>query len=41
MKSYFPDVNVWLALAYRGHHHHPTASAWFEQVEAEQQTCRQ
>ena len=33
MKSYFPDVNVWLALAYRGHQHHPTASAWFERVE--------
>jgi len=36
MKSYFPDVNVWLALAYRGHQHHPTASAWFERVEAEE-----
>jgi predicted nucleic acid-binding protein len=22
MKSYFPDVNVWLALTYRGHQHH-------------------
>jgi toxin-antitoxin system PIN domain toxin len=36
MKFYFPDVNVWLALAYRGHQHHPTASAWFEGVEAEE-----
>jgi len=35
MPSYFPDVNVWLALAYRGHQHHPTASAWFERLEAE------
>jgi predicted nucleic acid-binding protein len=33
MKSYFPDVNVWLALAYRGHQHHPIASAWFEEAE--------
>jgi toxin-antitoxin system PIN domain toxin len=36
MKSYFPDVNVWLALAYRGHQHHPTASAWFERVEEDE-----
>jgi toxin-antitoxin system PIN domain toxin len=41
MKSYFPDVNVWLALAYRGHLHHPIASAWFERVEAEEAVfCR-
>jgi toxin-antitoxin system PIN domain toxin len=33
MKSYFPDGNVWLALAYRGHQHHPIASAWFEEAE--------
>ena len=30
MKSYFPDINVWVALAYRGHQHHPAASSWFE-----------
>jgi uncharacterized protein len=29
MKSYFPDINVWLALAYRGHQHHPVAASWF------------
>ena len=41
MKSYFPDINVWLLLAYRGHQHHATAAAWFEQVEAEQAVfCR-
>ena len=34
MKSYFRDVNVWLALAYRGHQHHPTAAAWFERLKA-------
>ena len=26
MKSYFPDINVWVALAYRGHQHHPVAA---------------
>jgi len=30
MKSYFPDINVWVALAYRGHQHHPVASSWFD-----------
>lgn len=29
MKSYFPDINVWLALTYRGHQHHETATQWF------------
>ncbi len=29
MKSFFPDVNVWIALAYEGHQHHGSASAWF------------
>ena len=29
MKSFFPDVNVWIALAYEGHQHHASASAWF------------
>jgi toxin-antitoxin system PIN domain toxin len=41
MKSYFPDINVWLALAYRGHQHHAITAAWFERVEAEQAVfCR-
>ncbi len=40
MKSYFPDVNVWLALAYRGHQHHPIASAWFEGEAEEVIFCR-
>ncbi|HEX4589532.1 MAG TPA: TA system VapC family ribonuclease toxin [Gemmataceae bacterium] len=26
---HLPDVNVWLALAYAGHQHHPSATAWF------------
>ncbi|HUI43064.1 MAG TPA: TA system VapC family ribonuclease toxin [Terriglobia bacterium] len=33
MKSYFPDINVWVALAYRGHRHHPAAASWFERAE--------
>jgi len=28
MRSYFPDVNVWIALAYEGHQHHDSATAW-------------
>jgi toxin-antitoxin system PIN domain toxin len=41
MKCYFPDINVRLALAYRGHQHHAIAAAWFERVEAEQAVfCR-
>lgn len=31
--SYFPDINVWLALVYEGHEHHATARDWFETVE--------
>jgi len=41
MKSYCPDLNVWLALAYRGHQHHPAAAAWFDRLGAEQAAfCR-
>ena len=35
MKSYFPDVNVWLALVYRGHVHHPPAAEWFSRLDHE------
>jgi len=35
MKSYFPDVNVWVALSYRGHVHHLLASGWFDGLQAE------
>lgn len=35
MKSFFPDVNVWLALAYEGHQHHLSASAWFDALNRE------
>ena len=40
MKSFFPDVNVWLALAYEGHQHHPVASAWFTQLQEAVYFCR-
>ncbi|MGH9434506.1 MAG: TA system VapC family ribonuclease toxin [Terriglobia bacterium] len=41
MKSYFPDINVWLALTYRGHQHHAVAVAWFGRVEGGQAVfCR-
>lgn len=33
MNSYFPDVNAWIALAYRGHQHHEAAAAWFNDLE--------
>ena len=35
MKSYFPDINVWVALTYRGHQHHAVAAEWFGDVEIE------
>ena len=28
MSSYFPDLNVWVALTYRGHRHYGAASSW-------------
>jgi toxin-antitoxin system PIN domain toxin len=35
MKSYFPDVNVWVALAYEGHQHHASATLWFAKLNGE------
>jgi uncharacterized protein len=35
MKSYFPDINVWVALAYDGHEHHSIAERWFEELQEE------
>ncbi|MGH9739501.1 MAG: TA system VapC family ribonuclease toxin [Candidatus Acidiferrales bacterium] len=41
MKSYFPDINVWVALVYRGHQHHSIAAAWFEKLASVQSVfCR-
>ena len=28
-----PDINVWVALVYEGHEHHPVAREWFEGTE--------
>ena len=30
----FPDVNVWLALVYERHVHHPIAAQWYEGLES-------
>jgi toxin-antitoxin system PIN domain toxin len=39
--TYFPDVNLWIALAYPGHIHHPAALHWFgEAPEDELAFCR-
>lgn len=35
----FPDVNVWLALTYGGHQHHPAAAVWFDSLEMEDRIC--
>jgi toxin-antitoxin system PIN domain toxin len=35
MNSYFPDVNVWVALAYEGHQHHESAKAWLAKLNGE------
>ena len=30
----FPDVNVWLALTFDSHVHHPAAKTWFDGLPA-------
>lgn len=30
-----PDINLWLALTFEAHAHHPVEAAWFESVEPE------
>jgi uncharacterized protein len=32
MRSYFPDVNVWLALAARGHESHAASAEWLSGI---------
>lgn len=32
MTSFFPDLNVWLALSDGGHTHHSAAKAWFDRL---------
>lgn len=34
MKSFIPDINVWIALTYNGHVHHEVARAWFDALES-------
>ena len=34
MRSCFPDVNVWIALSYRGHLHHNVARQWLNEAGA-------
>ena len=38
----FPDVNVWIALTYRGHKHYGSACAWLDSIpdESELSFCR-
>jgi len=33
--SYFPDVNIWVAIAAHGHSHHRLAKAWFDSIDEE------
>src|ERR1051326_5321869 len=33
MRSYFPDINVWVALTYRRHQHHAVAAEWFDRLQ--------
>ncbi len=34
-KMLLPDVNVWLAMAFDGHTHHPSAKSWFDALAAD------
>lgn len=41
MKSYSPDINVWVALVYRAHEHHLIAATWFEKLTSSESVfCR-
>lgn len=40
MKSYFPDINVWVALAYQGHQHYSIAADWFNALRDTAGFCR-
>jgi uncharacterized protein len=35
----FPDINVWLALSYERHIHHPSARGWFERLNDNSRVC--
>src|ERR1700722_730409 len=35
MRSFCPDINVWIALAYEGHERHRSAAGWFAVLDGE------
>lgn len=35
----FPDINVWIALTYRGHIHYSAATNWLDKTPGETQLC--
>ena len=35
----FPDVNVWIALTYRGHIHHSAARMWLDSLPDDSELC--
>lgn len=35
----FPDINVWIALTYRGHSHHASAKEWLDAVPDDSELC--
>lgn len=35
----FPDVNVWIALTYRGHIHYAPAKAWLDSLSDDSELC--
>lgn len=35
MKSFFPDINVWVALTYRSHQQHVLTATWFGRLKSE------
>lgn len=39
-KTFLPDVNVWLALIFDSHVHHPVAKAWFNGLSETCSFCR-
>jgi predicted nucleic acid-binding protein len=37
---HLPDINVWLAMAFRRHTNHPAAAAWFQAAQGPCVFCR-
>jgi toxin-antitoxin system PIN domain toxin len=35
----FPDVNVWIALTFRGHIHHSAAKTWLDSIPDDSELC--